>query len=371
MKLVIMDANLNELGGAERVVIKIAQHYDAKIYALNYDPNLAYEEFSNLDVEVMKRAHGFRSVFPKKIGDVVYNCLSYYNTKLAEDYDVINAHGTSGAFIRHRNERVLWYVHEARLVNALGVKKPLFNSIFDEAVNRAFHTLQHELAVKNIEAIVANSNSTQKQLMKYFGRSGTVINPAVDYKEFRNGGDGKYFLHLSRIDPWKRQEYTIEAFSRFMKLANTSKYKLIIAGDATFPEYLDKLKSMHVKNVIFKQNISNLERVNLYANSTAVLFSTINEPFGIVPLEAMASEKPVISVNEGGPAETIVDGKTGFLVSSPQEMAERMKYIVEHESIAQAMGKAGRRRVIAKYSWEQFFKKFDPIARKVSRARGN
>ena len=76
-----------------------------------------------------------------------------------------------------------------------------------------------------------------------------------------------------------------------------------------------------------------------------------------------------ISVNEGGPRETIVDGKTGFLVGSPMEMAERMQYIAERPKIAAKMGKEGRRRVEARYSWEEFFSKFDRLARKVSRER--
>ena len=73
----------------------------------------------------------------------------------------------------------------------------------------------------------------------------------------------------------------------------------------------------------------------------------------------MASSKPVISVNEGGPTETILEGKTGFLVNSPEEMAERMAYLAEHPSDAEAIGKKGRRRVEENYSWKSFFKKFD------------
>jgi glycosyltransferase involved in cell wall biosynthesis len=68
----------------------------------------------------------------------------------------------------------------------------------------------------------------------------------------------------------------------------------------TFNKYYEKLKAMKVKNVVFKINPSNEELADLYSRSTAVLFTAINEDYGIVPLEGMASHKPVISVNEGG-----------------------------------------------------------------------
>jgi alpha-1,3/alpha-1,6-mannosyltransferase len=146
----------------------------------------------------------------------------------------------------------------------------------------------------------------------------------------------------------------------------------VIAGSvskryADFEKYYEKLRAMRVKNVVFRKNPSDEELVKLYSGSTAVLFSAINEDFGIAPLEGMASSKPVISVNEGGPKETILDGKTGFLVNSVDEMAKKMQFIAEHQAIAESMGKAGRSRVIAEYSWNSFFKKFDPLVRKVSK----
>ncbi|HVA83096.1 MAG TPA: glycosyltransferase, partial [Candidatus Aquilonibacter sp.] len=121
-------------------------------------------------------------------------------------------------------------------------------------------------------------------------------------------------------------------------------------------------------NVIFKLHTSDAEVRKLYANSTAVLFAAINEDFGIVPIEAMASEKVLISVNEGGPRETVVNGKTGFLVESPEEMAEKMKFVVEHKALAEKMGKEARKRVEEKYTWPAFFKKFDRMAKEVSKS---
>ena len=373
--MIIAHHNLNERGGAERVVLKIAQHYDAKIYTLGYDKDSTFEEFRELDVEVIGKKPKINSMLPGRISNAVYYAFGFYNAKIKEDYDVINAHASPSEWIRNKNRRVLWYCHTPpREVYDLRSTKTREKSAAEALLYGVFskaYDIEERKIVKEMEAIATNSENTNKRLIKYLSRGGTVINPGVDYERFSDGGDGKYFLYPSRIAPQKRQEYVIAAFEKFSK-ATKGDYKLVIAGSvskryADFERYYEKLKAMRVKNVVFKQNPSDEELVKLYSNSTAVLFSAINEDFGIAPLEGMASSKPIISVNEGGPKETILDGKTGFLVNSPDEMAKKMQFIAEHGAISEGMGKAGRSRVVSNYSWSAFFKKFDPLARKVSR----
>ena len=76
----------------------------------------------------------------------------------------------------------------------------------------------------------------------------------------------------------------------------------------------------------------------------------------------------MIAVNEGGPRETVVNGKTGFLTNTQAEMAARMVDVAENRSLAEALGKDGRKRVIKNYSWGSFFREFDKELRKVSRS---
>jgi len=106
---------------------------------------------------------------------------------------------------------------------------------------------------------------------------------------------------------------------------------------------------------------------DLYSRCTAVLYPPVNEDYGLVPLEAMASYKPIIAVNEGGPKETVEDGKTGFLVDSEQAMADKMAYVAENPQLAAEMGRNGRRRVSERYSWEAFFREFDKHVKKVGK----
>ncbi len=375
MKLLIAQSNLTLKGGAERVLLKIAQRYDAKIYTAEYDREATFPEFSGLDVEVVGRK-GMGSVLPYgRVAQGLKYGLAFYNLRIKEDYDVINAHMAPSHWVRNRNERVLWYCHtplrdiydlyEARMA----LKGPLqrqVHRIGASAVRRI-----DQGVVKHIESIVANSENTRARIRKYFGRDAKVINGGIDYERYGSKGDGKYFFYPSRISQNKRQLFAIDAFRMFRRTARHSSYKLIIAGpvslDPFYRKYYDDVvdRAKHVPGVEVLTNVPDKQLDELYSRATAVLYPPINEDYGLVPLEAMASGKPVIAINEGGPRETIVNGKTGFLVNDEKGMASKMRYVVEHPSIAEEIGRRGMARVRRRYSWDAFFSSFDKELRKV------
>ena len=375
MKLLVVQPYLNLMGGVDRVILEIAKHYDAKILTLEYDRKLSFPEFSGLDVEVLK-PKASTSMLPYRASQGLRYGYSFYRMKIREDYDVLNPHISPSEWIRQRNSRVLWYCHTPpREVYDLYSVRMQGRSTRDKLLYAAMVKTYKFIAgrvVRKVEAIATNSSVTNSRIKKYFGVKATVINPGINAKEYSNNGDDKFFFYPSRIVANKRQDYVIDAFKQFAKRSG-KKHRLVIAGavskDPEHMAYLKKIKaSSSGYNIEIRENITESSMRNLYSRCSGVLFAAINEDYGFIPLEAMASCKPVISVNEGGPTETIIDGKTGFLVNSPQEMAQRMGFIAEHPSAAEGIGKAGRRRVEEYYSWSAFFNKFDPLARKVSRS---
>ncbi|MDE1851522.1 MAG: glycosyltransferase [Candidatus Micrarchaeota archaeon] len=377
MKVLIAQPYINLRGGVDRVILKVAEHYKAKILTLEYDRKGSFDEFSKLEIEVVGKKVPLSGMLPYRASQGFRYGYSFYNLKLEEDYDVINAHISPSEWIRHRNERVLWYCHtpprevydlyDTRM-KSRGAKEKLVYA----AMAKAYRMIASGVT-NDIEEIATNSETTKQRIMRYYSRSATVINPGIDSAGYRNEGDERFFLYPSRILVNKRQDYVIDAFKRFSKASN-GRYGLVIAGslskDPEHRAYYDRIREMAKgSNVKILSNIGEAKLRSLYSTCSAVLFSAINEDFGFIPLEAMASGKPVISVNEGGPKETIVEGRTGFLVNSPKEMAERMRFVAEHKDLAARMGKDGRRRVEKEYSWSRFFEKLDPLMRKVSRTQ--
>lgn len=375
MKVLIAQPYINLKGGVDRVILKVAEHYKARILTLEYDRKGSFDEFSKLDIEVVGKKVPLSRMLPYRASQGFRYGYGFYNLKLEEGYDVINAHISPSEWIRHRNERVLWYCHtpprevydlyDTRM-KGRGTREKLVYA----AMAKAYRMIANGVT-KDIEEIATNSETTKQRIMKYYSRSATVINPGIDSSGYEDSGDERFFLYPSRILVNKRQDYVIDAFKRFSKLGK-GRYGLVIAGslsgDPEHRRYYDRLREMAKgSNVKILSNLSEEKMKELYSRCSAVLFAAINEDFGFIPLEGMASGKPVISVNEGGPRETVVDGKTGFLVNSPKEMAERMLFVSEHRDLAGRMGREGRRRVEKEYSWDRFFKRLDPLMRKVAK----
>jgi glycogen synthase len=93
--------------------------------------------------------------------------------------------------------------------------------------------------------------------------------------------------------------------------------------------------------------------VQLYSHAAAFVCPSLYEPFGVINLEAMACETPVVASAVGGILEVVEDGRTGLLVrpGHPEELARAIVSVVADPVRAREMGRAGRRRVEARFSW--------------------
>jgi glycosyltransferase involved in cell wall biosynthesis len=93
----------------------------------------------------------------------------------------------------------------------------------------------------------------------------------------------------------------------------------------------------------------------LLRSADAVVCTPWYEPFGIVPLEAMACGVPVVAAAVGGLTDTVVDGVTGLLVRphQPKELAARVRRLLDDPALGHAYGTAGHDRAVARYSWDR------------------
>jgi glycosyltransferase involved in cell wall biosynthesis len=175
-------------------------------------------------------------------------------------------------------------------------------------------------ASDRVSAFIANSHNVAERIRQYYKRSADVICPPVDADRFSlSEGDDGYYLIVSALVPYKRVDLAIETFRQ-------TRERLLIVG--TGPE-LKRLQPLAPANVEFLGWQAGAELARLYARCRALIFPGI-EDFGIVPLEAMASGKPVVAFGQGGALETVVEDPqhgTGvfFYDQTPDAMKEAMR----------------------------------------------
>lgn len=377
MRLIVTTPFLETRGGMERVVLKIAQHFDARIHCVYYDQQNTFPEFSKLDIEVAKP--GILSKLPvgRRVATAMDVGKHFYAVKL-KDYDIINAHQTPSEWIRNRNSPVIWFSHtpnrEAFDLYEWRQKRrnPISRAIFWATI-QPFKLLE-SMTVPKIEHIFTNSRNSQERITRYLQRSSEVLHPGVEYGKFSCRDYESFFFYPSRIAPEKELEYAIEAFRIFSKRMKESKsgagnWKLVIAGSLSrrpeHRQYLKKLAAMCDNSIEIRTNVSDEELLDLYARCYATLYTPVNEDYGLVPLEGMASSKPCIARNEGGPKETIEDGRDGFLINSIWEMAGRMEYLANDPERCRQMGRQGRTKVERDFTWERFLKTFEEEAEEI------
>jgi len=150
---------------------------------------------------------------------------------------------------------------------------------------------------RRVHHFAAISRYVAERIRRAYGRTADVIYPPVDVQRFRlaDNGAGDFYLIVSALVPYKRVDLAIEA-------ANRLERRLLVVG--TGPEE-EKLRARAGRTVEFLGWRDDVETADLYCHCRALLFPGL-EDFGIVPLEAMASGRPVIAYAAGGALETVV-----------------------------------------------------------------
>jgi len=153
---------------------------------------------------------------------------------------------------------------------------------------------------QRVDYFIANSKNVARRIMRYYNRDAVVINCPVDFKRFRHEKNDGYYLFVGQLIPYKKADLAVCAFNAMDK-------RLVVIGDGHERKGLEKIAGPNIEIVGEKRGE---ELVEYYARCKAFIFPG-EEDFGITPLEAMASGKPVVAYARGGALETVVDGKTG------------------------------------------------------------
>jgi glycosyltransferase involved in cell wall biosynthesis len=250
----------------------------------------------------------------------------------------------------HTPVRYAWDLHHQYLKEA-----NLQKGIKAFYVKRVLHRLRlwDVISSARVNYFIANSKFVARRIEKIYRREADVIYPPVDTDKFTlNEKKDDYYLTASRFVPYKRVDLVVEAFSKMPGK------KLLVIGDGPQEK---KIKSLAAKNIEFI-GYQPPDKLKKYMQDAKAFVFAAEEDFGIVVVEAMACGTPVIALNRGGTAETVIDNKTGIHICE-----QSVKGIIEAvEKYEQSSDKFDLK-YIRRYS-EQFSRKIfeDKISRYVS-----
>lgn len=175
-----------------------------------------------------------------------------------------------------------------------------------------------------VDRFVANSAFVRARIRRFYHRDAEVIPPPVETSDFAPTAEhDDFYLMVGELAPYKQPGLAVKAFNELGQ-------RLVVIGDGPEAGRMRKLAASNVE-LLGRQPIEVVRRH--FQRCRALVFPGV-EDFGIVPVEAMASGKPVIARREGGVCETVVDGITGvfFEEATPASLASAVR---RFESLAE------------------------------------
>ncbi len=334
MKVALVHDQLAEFGGAERVLISLKKIYpEADVYVSFVDRNklgIHWNQFK--DWKIIQSRARFIPFFSKLYSPLRFLLPWIWRSFNLSSYDLVicssswgmakgvslqkcktedHKHKVKTKYIcyLHTPPRYLYGYDESAL------KKYLFVRIYARIVNHFLRMYDYESS-QSIDNFIFNSEEIRQRSLKFYQRDGVVIHPPISIAPSSKLQDTDaqlhvarstklaptHFLTVSRLAPTKHIDIIIKA-------CNELRRKLVVVGVGNQESYL---RSIAGPTISFKGHVTDSEFEQLYAGTSAFLYASVDEDFGMVPVEAMAHGVPVIAYASGGVKETVTHLERGI-----------------------------------------------------------
>ena len=300
------------------------------------------------------------------------NAEKYIAAEIArKDYDVAFVHPSrytqSPPILRFLAPYSVYYCHEPlRKLYEASIDRP-----YDERAlgRRILDTVDlpnrlYEIALKRCDAasltsahqVLVNSHFSQENVRRIYGVTAKVCYHGVDVEVFHPQELGKkgMILSVGALTPAKGFDFVIESLEH---IPTDQRPKLSIVSNYQEPTeyaYLSQLAAAKGVEVSFHTMIDEGKLVEMYNRAVATVYAAVREPFGLIPLEAMACGTPVVAVGEGGVCESVVHRQTGLLTErDSRQFAAAIRTLLGNAELAREYGAQARRYVLEKWSWDK------------------
>lgn len=259
------------------------------------------------------------------------------------------------------------YLTSYALIAALAKFHPLVISVWGSDIYEfpklsVINRLSVKFCLKTAERVCSTSNIMAKEIAKYYNGEIAVIPFGVDTSLFRKmeeyapAPESFVVGIVKTMSPKYGIDIAIRAFKKVAEHYPEKKLKMVIVGDGpNLEEYKNLAKALSIQDIRFTGKMENSVLPQIYNSFSVTLSLSRSESFGVVAIESMACECPVITSDADGFREVVEDGITGIIV--PLEdidlAAMAIERFIEEPSLLQTMGSAGRERVLRLYRWEE------------------
>jgi len=299
------------------------------------------------------------------------------NIAKEENYDIVHIHD--------------WLVAPAGIAMKHFLRKPMIATIHSTEHGRSGLHSPDSFMIDSWEwwttyeasKVIVTSNSMKHEVCGHFHlpwEKVELIPNGIDIEKFNIpvdrisvkgrygiGPNEKLILYVGRLVPQKGVEYLIQAVPMIAgKYPNT---KFIIVGEGWLRDYLESLASSTGQKwrIIFTGFVPDHEIVALMKSADVLVVPSVYEPFGIVALEGMAAEVPIVASQVGGLAEIIEHDKTGVFIypRNPESLAWGVDHVLSNPGHAEWLVKNAKERVKEMFSWEAIAKRTVEIYKSV------
>jgi glycosyltransferase involved in cell wall biosynthesis len=253
--------------------------------------------------------------------------------------DLVIATKFPSYLIEHPN-KVVWLLHQLRQAYELdGTEFGQFGpSPFDRSIRDRIEAADR-FALGRARRVFATSSNVAGRLKRSTGIDAEVLPHPPQELDYRCDAYGPFVLSVGRLDPLKRIDLLVQAAALEPRL------EAVVAGNGPDRGRLEALAAeLGVDGrVRFAGRVNETELTDLYAGCRAVYYAPVDEDFGMVPIEAYRSGKPVVTATDsGGPLDFVEAGSTGWVVEpEPAALAAAFAEMLDGDDTVRRYGEAG------------------------------